>query len=104
MRMLPPTRTDPDPAWLARRTQDVLSAMETFALRQAQTPLQRHLLETALIGLRSQAAARDLLPCIHLQLLVYGAIRGDDAPAVPLAVATGLQYLGVDIIDDLTDG
>lgn len=78
--------------------------METFAVSQAQTPLQRHLLETALIGFRDQAAARDLLPCIHLPLLVYGAIRGDDAPAIPLAVATGLQYLGVDIIDDLTDG
>jgi geranylgeranyl pyrophosphate synthase len=104
MRVMTPTTTHPDPTWLARRTREVFSSMETFALSQAQTPLQRHLLETALAGFRARAAERDLMLCIHLPLLVYGGIRGDDEPAIPLAVATGLQYLGVDIIDDLTDG
>jgi len=41
---------------------------------------------------------------MHLPLLVYAGIRGDEAPARPLAVATTLLYLGIDLIDDLADG
>ncbi|MES2465311.1 MAG: polyprenyl synthetase family protein [Armatimonadota bacterium] len=41
---------------------------------------------------------------MHLPLRVYAALCGDDAPAIPLAVATTLIYLGMDILDDLADG
>ena len=63
---------------------------------------------TALIGLdeqvRAQAAETGGFPAIHLPLLVHGALSGDDAPAVPLAGATALVFLGADICDDLADG
>jgi geranylgeranyl pyrophosphate synthase len=41
---------------------------------------------------------------VHLPLLVYGGLRGDDTPAVPLAAATSLFFLGLDVCDDLADG
>lgn len=45
-----------------------------------------------------------LLPFIDVPLLVYGGIRGIEEPAIPLAVATTLLFLGVDLLDDLADG
>lgn len=38
---------------------------------------------------------------MHLPLLVHAALHGDHRPAIPLAVATALLFLGLDIIDDL---
>lgn len=36
--------------------------------------------------------------------LVYAAIRGSKEPSLPLAIATTLLYLGIDVCDDLSDG
>jgi geranylgeranyl pyrophosphate synthase len=90
----------------SQRTEDVVALAEAFAVGHARTPQQRRLLEQALEGLRVQARHEQAIPfpCAHLPLLVYAALRGDDAPALPLAVATSLLYLGLDIFDDLADG
>lgn len=62
-------------------------------------------METALAGLEAQVEPDSLLfPPIQLPLLVFAALRGDYEPAVPLAAATTLLFLGIDIFDDLADG
>ena len=91
-------------AWYLESRDQVLLLAETFGLAQAISPEQRRLLGTALAGLRSQIGEHPFLPFIHLPLLVYAGLRGDDKPARPLAVVTCLLFLGFDILDDLADG
>lgn len=90
-------------AWTRQRTDEVLACAEAFALEAAPTPELRALLATALVGLPDQARRREMAFFVHFPLLVYGGLRGDDAPAVPLAAATTLFFLGLDICDDQAD-
>lgn len=90
--------------WTTQRKKQVLAKAEAFALDHATTPEQRTLLETALIGLHDQMYRYSLAIPIHLPLAVYSAIHGDDTPALELAAATSLFFLGLDICDDLADG
>lgn len=84
------------------RTGEVVTWAERFALGHAANPLQRSLLARAFGGLRSQIGMDHPL-CIPVPLSVYEAICGTDSPAVPLAAAATMLYLGVDIFDDLAD-
>jgi geranylgeranyl pyrophosphate synthase len=74
--------------------------------RHAVTPEQRALLEAALADLgRTLTSEGGSTPlCVELPLLVHAAITGDDAPAVPVAVAALLLYAAVELLDDLMDG
>ena len=83
---------------------EVLSLAEEFVLQNSSNPQQRRLMETALQYLHREAGELELPPFVHLPLLVYAALRGDHRPAIPLAVATTLLFLGLDIIDDLAYG
>ena len=93
---------------IERKTAQVIAAAETFILKQAVTPRQQQLFVLALKSLQDQTAAEAAsglsLLFVHLPLRAYAALCGDDAPAIPLAVATTLIYLGMDILDDLADG
>jgi geranylgeranyl pyrophosphate synthase len=82
----------------------VLAYAYDFARRAMPTPELASVLDTALIGLDEHARRSDLPFIIDLPLSVYAAIRGERAPAIPIAAAIGLMYLGFDIGDDLTDG
>ncbi len=86
------------------RPEDVLQYAETFALNSAVTEHQRRLLQTALVGLRQQALEGELAQFVHLPLLIYAALEGDEQAARPLAAATSLLFLGLDIFDDIADG
>jgi len=103
----PSSRAVPDTSapddWATRRADEVLARAEAFALDAAPTPQVRALLDTAFIGLREQARRFQQVHFVHLPLLVYGNLRGDDVPATPLAAATSLFFLGLDICDDLAD-
>jgi len=93
------------PAPSADRSEEVLSCAEVFALDQARTDRQRQALQVSLVGLREETARSEIPPpYVHLPLLVYGCIQGEDGAAVPLAAATSLLFLGIDLIDDLADG
>jgi geranylgeranyl pyrophosphate synthase len=52
---------------------------------------------------RDEAKGYPELPAIQLPLLVHAAIRGDERPALPLAGACTLLYLGADLFDNLID-
>lgn len=83
-------------------TEDVLRYAGDFALSRAETPQQYQLLHTALQDLRSQAHT-GWAPFIHLPLFVYAALRGEEKAAIPLASATSLLYLGINLFDELAD-
>ena len=52
---------------------------------------------------REQAEIYPELPAIQLPLLVHAAITGDEMPALPVAGACTLLYLGADLFDNLID-
>lgn len=87
-----------------QRTEEVLACAEHFALSRAATRTQRQLLGKALLGLRAQLSEQQTpTPFIHMPLNVYVGLRGYDEAAIPLAAATTLLFLGIDICDDLAD-
>ena len=90
----------------ARGRVDVLAGAAGLIQRHAGTAHQCRLLMTALRGLQDPALDDPplQLACVHLPLLVYASLRGDAAPAIPLAVVTALLHLGIDVFDDLADG
>jgi geranylgeranyl pyrophosphate synthase len=52
---------------------------------------------------REQVGVYPELPAIQLPLLVHAAITGDERPALPVAGACTLLYLGADLFDNLID-
>lgn len=85
-------------------TDDVLAQAQALVERHACTEHQRRLLKVALVGLELQSRETEAPVFMHLPLLVYAGLCGDHRPAIPLAVATSLVFLGMDIMDDLADG
>lgn len=84
---------------------DAIAGALQFIQTQVTDPALQHILVKAVDGLDVQLAEdKALLPFVHLPLAVYAAVRGDDAPARPLVVATTLLFLGIDILDDVADG
>lgn len=84
-----------------------LAGAVRFIETHARSAEQAAVLQRALDGVRlrrQRSAATYYLGCVHVPLLVYGAIRGDAAPALPLAVAATLLHTGLDLFDDVMDG
>ena len=93
----------------ANRVQRVLDRAEAFVESHAVSSDQRRSIGSALGRLRcSIAEDRDGFsvwpPFIHLPLLVYEGLLGEEGPAIGLAVATTLLFLGLDLFDDVADG
>ncbi len=66
-------------------------------------PSHQELLRVHLDVGREQAKVYPELPAIQLPLLVHAAITGDERPALPVAGACTLLYLGADLFDNLID-
>jgi Polyprenyl synthetase len=66
-------------------------------------PSHRELLRIHVGVGREQAESYPELPAIQLPLLVHAAITGDEGPALPVAGACTLLYLGADLFDNLID-
>lgn len=85
----------------SKHVREVLDSAEKLALEQAFSVRQRRMINIAFSGLKRN---RETFPAfIHFPLLVYAALRGNIEPAIPLATATTLFFLGVDIFDDVAD-
>ena len=63
----------------------------------------RELLQVHVNVGREQAKTYPELPAIQLPLLVHAAITADGRPALPVAGACTLLYLGADLFDNLLD-
>ena len=83
----------------AGRVRQVLDSAESFVGRYLVDAEQRRPIEVALAGLRleleSDGERSAACLFVHLPLLVYAGLRGEERPAVPLAVATTLLFLGI---------
>jgi len=66
-------------------------------------PSHRELLRVHVGVGREQAEVYHELPAIQLPLLVHAAITGDERPALPVAGACTLLYLGADLLDNVID-
>jgi geranylgeranyl pyrophosphate synthase len=66
-------------------------------------PNHRELLRVHLDVGREQAKVSPELLAIQLPFLVHAAITGDEGPALPVAGACTLLYLGADLFDNLID-
>jgi geranylgeranyl diphosphate synthase type I len=63
----------------------------------------RELLQVHVEADRELAEARPEMWAIQLPLLVHEAVTGDERPALPLAAACTLLYLGADLFDSILD-
>src|SRR5262245_61975393 len=84
----------------------VLAQAEAFARTHTITAAQQRAMQTALDGLRLKIDRVDrghhpALFFAHMPLLVYAGLRGTPDPAIPLAAATTLFALGIDLLDDV---
>ena len=85
------------------RVETVFTFLEDL-IETLSVPLNhRELLRIHLDVGREQAEAYPELPAIQLPLLVHAAITGDERPALPVAGACTLLYLGADLFDNLID-
>jgi geranylgeranyl diphosphate synthase type I len=63
----------------------------------------RELLQIQLREGREQAEAWPEMSAIQVPLLVHAAVAGDERPALPVAAACTLLYLGADLYDSILD-
>ena len=64
----------------------------------------RELLRAQLAVGRGQAEARPQMPAVQLPLLTHAGVTGEEEPALPVAAACTLVYLGADLFDSVVDG
>src|SRR5512143_1314057 len=75
-----------------------------FVERHSLAPEQRALLQTALLDARAnRQPTGTFVPSVHLPLLVYAALGGEEEDALPLALAMALLELGIDLLDHIAD-
>jgi geranylgeranyl pyrophosphate synthase len=88
---------------MQERVEQVFAIIEEL-IEALPVPLRhRELLHVHLGVGREQIDIYPELPAIQLPLLVHAAITGDQRPALPLAGACTLLYLGADLFDNLID-
>src|ERR671914_15326 len=85
------------------RVEKVFAFLDELLGTLSVPPHHQELLRVHLGVGREQAEAYPELPAIQLPLLVHAAITGDERPALPVAGACTLLYLGADLFDSILD-
>jgi geranylgeranyl diphosphate synthase type I len=90
-----------------RRTRErvatVFGFLDELVLSLPVRPGHRELLQIHLRVGRERAEAWPEMSSIQMPLLAHAAVAGDDGPAVPVAGACTLLYLGADLFDSIVD-
>ena len=81
----------------------VFAFLEELILTLPVRPAHRELLQIHLRVGKERAEAWPEMSSIQLPLLVHAAITGDERPALPVAGACTLLYLGADLFDSILD-
>jgi geranylgeranyl diphosphate synthase type I len=81
----------------------VFAFLDELILALPVGPSHRELLQIHLRVGKERAEAWPEMSSIQLPLLVHAAITGDDRPALPVAGACTLLYLGADLFDSILD-
>ena len=85
------------------RVEQVFAFIEELISALPVPPNHRDLLQLHVSVGREQALVHSEFPAIQLPLLVHAAITGDEGPALPVAGACTLLYLGADLFDNVLD-
>ncbi|HKH11563.1 MAG TPA: polyprenyl synthetase family protein [Rubrobacter sp.] len=85
------------------RAARVFDALEELVSALPVPPEHRELLRVHLKVGEEQAEAWPAMAAIQLPLLVHAAISGVEGPALPVAAACTLLYLGADLFDSVQD-
>jgi geranylgeranyl diphosphate synthase, type I len=93
--------TDGRPA--SERVESVFAYLDDVILSLPVRHGHRHLLQIHLSVGRDRAEAWPQMSSIQLPLLVHAAITGEEKPAIPVAGACTLLYLGADLFDSILD-
>jgi geranylgeranyl diphosphate synthase, type I len=83
------------------RAERVFAFLDELIAELPVPPYHRELLQVVL-G-QADSSRRPETLAVELPLLVHEAITGDDAPALPVAGACTLLYLGADLFDSMLD-
>jgi len=81
----------------------VFALIDELLLALPVRPAYRQLLQIHLRVGKERAEAWPEMSSIQLPLLVHAAITGDERPALPVAGACTLLYLGADLFDSILD-
>jgi geranylgeranyl pyrophosphate synthase len=81
----------------------VFAFLDQLILALSVRPGHRRLLQIHLRVGKERAEAWPEMSSIQLPLLVHAAITGDERPALPVAGACTLLYLGADLFDSILD-
>lgn len=99
-----PDREQDVAGWLAGTRAEVAARLASFLADVAVDDAQHALLAAVVRASRRHHAPPDqLVPGVHLPLLAHAALSGDDEAALPLAVATTVLELGMDLLDHVQD-
>ncbi len=85
------------------RVEEVFAFLDGLIETCPVPPSHRELLRVHLGTGREEVEAYPELPAVQLPLLAHAAITGDERPALPVAGACTLLYLGADLFDNLID-
>jgi geranylgeranyl pyrophosphate synthase len=101
-----PIEIDPESLrrWADARRDAVIRGVEELLVELAVDEQQTRLFLRTLPDLERRARVGVLAPAIHLPLLCFAAAGGSEADAIPLAVATAIAELAMDVFDHEMDG
>lgn len=85
------------------RAARVFAALDEFVATLAVPQIHRELLRVHLKVGEEQAEVWPAMAAVQLPLLVHAAIEGTEEPALPVAAACALLYLGADLFDSVQD-
>ena len=83
--------------------EEVFEFLDELILALPVRPCHRRLLQTHLGVGKERADDWPQMSSVQLPLLVHAAITGDERPALPVAGACTLLYLGADLFDSILD-
>ena len=99
----PSRRANTDKGRARERVRSVFAFLDELILTLPIRPGHRQLLQIHLEVGRERAEVWPEMSSIQLPLLVHAAISGDERPALPVAGACTLFYLGADLFDSILD-
>ena len=88
---------------MRERVERVFAFLDELVLTLPVPSSHRELVQVHLGVGRELADAWPEMPCIQLPLSVHKAITSDEGPAIPVAAARTLMYLGADLLDSVLD-
>jgi geranylgeranyl pyrophosphate synthase len=88
---------------MRERVERVFAFLDELLLALPVRPSHRELLQIHVRVGKERAEAWPEMSSIQLPLLVHKGITGDDRPALPVAGACTLLYLGADLFDSMLD-